>query len=61
MSPSCTLQQAPVCGSRGGKKFTYTNACFAGNDGAMVVSSKACPASNAMKKGGGKKKAKKKK
>ena len=56
MSPSCTLQQAPVCGSRGGKKFTYTNACFAGNDGAVVVSSKACPAPKAAKKGGGKKK-----
>ena len=58
MSPACTLQHAPVCGSRGGKKFTYTNACFAGNDGAVVTSGKACPPAKAAKKGG-KKKAKK--
>jgi hypothetical protein len=55
MSPMCSLAPAPVCGTRGGKKFTYTNACFAGNDGAMVTSSKACPAPKAAKKGGKKK------
>jgi hypothetical protein len=58
MSPSCQLVSAPVCGTRGGKKFTYTNACFAGNDGAVVNSNKACPAPKAAKKGG--KKSKKK-
>jgi hypothetical protein len=56
MSPMCQLTSGPVCGTRGGKKFTYTNACFAGNDGAVVTSKKACPAAKAMKKGGGKKK-----
>ena len=55
MSPMCTLQSAPVCGVRGGKKFTYTNTCFANNDGASVVSNKACPAPKAAKKGGKKK------
>ena len=57
-SPACSIMSAPVCGTRGGKKFTYTNACFAGNDGAVVSSGKACPAPKAAKKGGGKKKAK---
>lgn len=56
MSPACTLMSAPVCGTKGGKKFTYTNACFAGNDGAVVSSNKACPAPKAAKKGGKKKK-----
>jgi hypothetical protein len=55
-SPACALVSAPVCGTKGGKKFTYINACFAGNDGAVVNSSKACPAPKAAKKGGAKKK-----
>ena len=48
---------APVCATKGGMKFTYTNACYAGNDGAIVSSQKACPVKAAKK--GGKKKAKK--
>jgi hypothetical protein len=50
----------PVCGAKGGLKFTYANACIAVQDGAKVVSQKACPV-KAMKphKKGGKKKAKK--
>jgi hypothetical protein len=51
----------PVCGTRGGLKFTYANACYATRDGAKVVSNKACPAPKAKKaKKGGKKAAKKK-
>jgi hypothetical protein len=53
--PMCQLASGPVCATRGGNKFTYANACFAGNDGAMVVSKKACPPAKAMKKGGKKK------
>jgi hypothetical protein len=48
---------APVCASRGKLKFTYINSCYAGKDGAKVVSQKACSV-KAAKKG---KKAKKKK
>ena len=50
-----------VCGTKGGMKFTYLNACYAANDGAKVVSDKACPAKAAKKAGkkGGKKAAKK--
>ncbi len=33
----------PVCAVKGGMKFTYASSCFAGNDGATVVSDKACP------------------
>ena len=43
----------PVCAVKGGMKFTYASSCFAGNDGATVVSDKACtekPAKKAMKK-----------
>ena len=61
MSPMCSLAPAPVCGTRGGKKFTYTNACFASNDGAVVTSGKACPPAKAMKGHAKKKKAMKKK
>ena len=51
---------APVCATRGGQSFTYRNACYAGNDGAAVKASKACPAPKAMKaKKGGKKAMKK--
>ena len=57
-SPACSLMRAPVCATKGGMKFTYVNACFAGNDGASVTSNKACPTKAA--KNGGKKKAKKK-
>lgn len=60
-SMSCMmLPEAKVCGTRGGMKFTYANACYAAKDGAKVVSQKACPAPKATKaKKGGKKMAKK--
>ena len=51
---------APVCATKGKMKFTYRNACYAGNDGAMVSSQKACPAKAAMKGGKKGKKAAKK-
>jgi hypothetical protein len=41
--PFCWEPYKPVCGERGGWKFTYANACYAHNDGAKVVSWKACP------------------
>lgn len=47
---------APVCATRGGKSLTYRNACWAGNDGAVVKASKPCAPEKAMK---GKKKGKK--
>ncbi len=58
-SASCLMTtSSPVCATRGGMKFTYSNACYAGNDGAKVVSSKACAPAKAMKaKKAGKKKA----
>jgi len=40
----------PVCGTRGGMKFTYASACYAAKDGAKVISSKACPAAKPAKK-----------
>ena len=45
----CWEIQKPVCGARGGMKFTYANACYAEKDGASVVSHGACPAKKAMK------------
>jgi hypothetical protein len=53
----CFELYKPVCGAKGGLKFTYANACIAVQDGAKVVSQKACPVKAAKK--GGKKKAKK--
>jgi hypothetical protein len=55
----CWGLQKPVCAVKGGMKFTYANACYARNDGAKVISNKACPskkAKKAKKKGGKKKK-----
>jgi hypothetical protein len=62
-TPICVTPYAPVCGVKGGNKYTYANSCLAGNDGATVVSDKPCPAPKAAKahKKGGKKKAMKKK
>ena len=59
VSASCMFT-APkaVCATKGKQSFTYRNACWAGNDGAIVKSQKACKGSKAMK--GGKKKAAKK-
>ena len=60
-SASCMYTAAaPVCGTRGGMSFTYRNACWAGNDGAVVKAQKACAPAKAMKaKKGGKKAMKK--
>jgi hypothetical protein len=56
----CFEPDKPVCATRGGMKFTYSNSCTAAKDGATIVSDKACPAKAAKKaKKGGKKKAKK--
>ncbi|HVV60596.1 MAG TPA: hypothetical protein VHD14_02455 [Pseudolabrys sp.] len=38
----CLGAQKPVCGTKGGMKFTYANSCFAAKDGAKVSSNKAC-------------------
>jgi hypothetical protein len=47
---------APVCATRGGLSLNYRNACYAGNDGAVVKSDGACkPAKVAKAKKGGKK------
>jgi len=59
---SCLLgPEAQVCATKGGLKFTYANACYASQDGAKVVSQKACPAKKAVKAKKAKKKAAKKK
>ena len=47
---------APVCATRGGLSLTYRNACYAGNDGAVVKADGACKPAKAMKAKGGKKK-----
>jgi hypothetical protein len=60
--PACWFSDKKVCAVKAGKKVTYQNACYAGNDGAKLVSDKACPEKAAkkggkkMKKGGKKKK-----
>jgi hypothetical protein len=36
------LGGTPVCATKGGMKMTYASACYAANDGATVVSDKAC-------------------
>jgi hypothetical protein len=36
-----------VCGTRGGMKFTYANACYAARDGAKVSGKGACKAGKA--------------
>jgi hypothetical protein len=58
VSATCmfTAPQA-VCATKGKMSLTYRNACWAGNDGAVVKSQKACKPAKAMKHG--KKKAKK--
>jgi hypothetical protein len=43
----CFEIYAPVCGAKGGMKFTYANTCFAGKDGATIVSQGVCPAKKA--------------
>lgn len=43
----CFEVYAPVCGVKSGMKFTYANSCYAGKDGASIVSQGACPAKQA--------------
>jgi hypothetical protein len=51
-SATCAFSApAPVCATRGGMSHTYRNACWAGNDGAVVKAQKACPPAKAMKAG----------
>ena len=45
-----TAPPAPVCGVRGGMKFTYANSCYAVVDGAKVSRAGACKAAKAGKK-----------
>ena len=60
-SVSCMFSApAPVCGARGGMTFTYRNACWAGNDGAVVKADKPCKPAKAIKAGKKKMKAGKK-
>jgi hypothetical protein len=40
----------PVCGAKGGMKFTYANACYAEKDGAKLVSHGACSKAKPHKK-----------
>ena len=47
----CMTGGAQVCATKGKLKFTYANSCFAGNDGAVVVSQKACSTPKAKKSG----------
>lgn len=51
-APFCIQASHPVCGVKGGEKFTYANPCFAEKDGAKIVSQGACKAKKAMKKSG---------
>jgi len=46
----CLNVYMPVCGAKGGMKFTYANACSAEKDGATVVSNKACAVKTAHRK-----------
>jgi hypothetical protein len=47
----CFTLYKPVCAVKAGMKFTYANSCYATQDGAKVVSEKACPVKKAMKPG----------
>ena len=47
----CIMPSQPVCGVKGGMKFTYANSCYAAKDGATIVSEKACPAKKAKEAG----------
>jgi hypothetical protein len=46
----CFMIAGPVCGAKGGMKFTYANACYAAKDGASVVAKGACKPAKAHKK-----------
>ena len=43
-----TVMESPVCGTRGGAKFTYANSCYAMQDGAKVSRAGACSAGKKM-------------
>lgn len=43
----CMTTGNQVCGTRGGMKFTYANACYAQRDGAKVAGQGACKAGKA--------------
>ena len=47
----CVELDSPTkyCAVKGGMKFTYLNRCVAKNDGAKIISNKACPAPKAAK------------
>ena len=45
----CFNSYEPVCGVKGGQKFTYANTCSAYKDGANVVAHKACSVKKAHK------------
>ncbi len=49
MHALCPFVYLPVCALKGGKRVTYTNSCFAGNDGATVISNHACSVKKAKK------------
>jgi hypothetical protein len=46
----CFNVHKPVCAVKGNMRFTYANSCYAVNDGAKVVSQKACKAPGKAKK-----------
>lgn len=46
----CLQSSKPVCGVKGGQRFTYNNACFAKKDGAKISSQGACKAVKVAKK-----------
>lgn len=45
----CFTSSAPVCGVKGGMKFTYASSCYASKDGAKIVSQHACSKPKAHK------------
>jgi hypothetical protein len=50
-APFCIQPSQPVCGVKGGEKFTYANPCLAEKDGAKIASQGACKAAKtAMKR-----------
>ena len=48
----CIQPSQPVCGEKGGQKFTYANSCFAQKDGAKIASQSACKPAKSAKKAG---------
>ena len=46
----CFESSAPVCGVKGGMRFTYANSCYASKDGAKIVSQHACSKAHKAKK-----------